>query len=241
MRRPEEDLSLALSSGPLSSKGLLRLGLPGREGCWMFGFPWGCPEGLGDKCKPERCFLVSCQKKTGKIQPLPCPTDEKSSVKCLERVLPTAKELLEEALASRELRTNHGARLKQRREVIWSRSSHLCLTLQLKRTVTQFCFSVCRCCFFNSLGFYFVLEIWTIISFSVYTASDISLKKQHLKILATYPSAIFLRLGPCMSMFFCKLCLLQYSFIVCILSNTLERKCSKTFTQYKITISLVNC
>lgn len=108
-----------------------------------------------------------------------------------------------------------------------------------RNPVLFFCLSLLF--FFNSLGFYFVLEIWTIISFSVYTASDIALKKQYLKILATYPSAIFLRLGPCMSMFFCKLCLLQYSFIVCILSNTLERKCSKTFTQYKITISLVNC
>lgn len=52
---------------------------------------------------------VKKKKKIGKIQPSACPTDEKSSVKCLERVLPTAKELLEEALASRELRTNHGA------------------------------------------------------------------------------------------------------------------------------------
>lgn len=43
----------------------------------------------------------------------------------------------------------------------------------------------------------------------------------------------FLRSSPCVSTFFCKL---HYSFIVCVLSNTLERECSKALTQHKITV-----
>lgn len=74
----EEDFSWVSFSGPLSSKGLLRLASQDRA-CWIFVFPWGHREGLGNKCKPERYSAFSHQK-TGKIWSLPPP--QKRPIMC---------------------------------------------------------------------------------------------------------------------------------------------------------------
>lgn len=177
----EEDLSPASSSRPLSSKGLPRLA--SQDGaCWIFGFPWGHPKGWGDKCKPERCSVFSHQK-TGKIWSLAPPTKKAYNVYFQ---LPKNRWRgfgLQGALQ----KLPYPPETKRRSNLNQKFQFGLDSAVKMDTNPVLF-FGFCFV--FNSLGFYFVLEIW-IIFFSLYTAFDISQRKQYLRILVIYPSAIF--------------------------------------------------